>query len=161
MSGFDDLALARALHVLGVVIWIGGVWMASTVALPAVRRGALGADRLAAFQAFERGFVWQARTAVLTVGATGLWMLDRLSLWWRFADANYWWMHAMVGVWALFVLLLFVGEPLVLHRYFARWASREPDRAFSVLHNVHIVLLTLAVITIVGAVAGSHGWLPM
>ena len=26
----DDLSLARALHVLGVVIWIGGVSMAST-----------------------------------------------------------------------------------------------------------------------------------
>ncbi|MBS0400580.1 MAG: hypothetical protein JSR95_18105, partial [Proteobacteria bacterium] len=43
-----ELALARALHVLGVVIWIGGVSMATTVALPAIRRGALGEDRLKA-----------------------------------------------------------------------------------------------------------------
>ena len=41
----DDLALARALHVLAVVIWIGGVSMATTVAIPAVRRGDLGEDR--------------------------------------------------------------------------------------------------------------------
>ena len=45
----DGLALARALHVLGVVIWIGGVAMATTVAIPAVRRGDLGPDRLRAF----------------------------------------------------------------------------------------------------------------
>lgn len=42
----DDVIAARALHVLAVVIWIGGVSMATTVMLPAVRRGALGNDRL-------------------------------------------------------------------------------------------------------------------
>ena len=33
----NDVIIARALHVLAVVIWIGGVSMATTVALPAVR----------------------------------------------------------------------------------------------------------------------------
>ena len=59
MTGIDDLTLARAMHILGVAIWIGGVSMATTVALPAVRRGTLGADRIAAFHAFEKRFVWQ------------------------------------------------------------------------------------------------------
>ena len=45
----DDVVIARALHVLAVVIWIGGVSMATTAVLPAVRRGDLGADRLVAF----------------------------------------------------------------------------------------------------------------
>lgn len=96
-----DTALARALHVLGVVIWIGGVSMATTVALPAIRRGALGADRLQAFQTFEGRFVWQARTAVIVVGLTGFYMIERFGIWWRFGDGHYWWMHAMVGVWTL------------------------------------------------------------
>src|SRR3546814_12970978 len=74
----DDLAFARALHVLAVVIWIGGVAMATTVALPAVRRGDLGADRLRAFHAIEHRFVWQARAAVLLVGASGLYMVAQL-----------------------------------------------------------------------------------
>ena len=68
----DDLAIARALHVLAVVIWIGGVAMATTIVLPAVRRGDLGSDRLGAFQAIERRFAWQARTAVIIAGLTGL-----------------------------------------------------------------------------------------
>lgn len=157
MTGIDDLALARVLHILGVIVWIGGVSMATTVALPAVRRGALGADRLAAFQAFERRFVWQARTAVLVVGLSGLYMIARLDLWSRFADGHFWWMHSMVLVWSLFFLVLFVGEPLVLHRYFPPWAKRDPERAFAALHRVHVVLLTLAIVTVIGAMAGSHG----
>lgn len=39
----DDVVIARALHVLAVVIWIGGVAIATTIVLPAVRRGELGA----------------------------------------------------------------------------------------------------------------------
>lgn len=151
----NELAIARALHVLGVVIWIGGVSMATTVALPAIRRGALGADPLQAFHAIEQRFVWQARAAVIVVGATGFYMLERFQVWGRFSDGHFWWMHAMVGVWTLFVLLLFVGEPFVLQRFFPGWARRYPQRAFAVLHYVHIVLLTLSLVTIYGAVAGT------
>lgn len=155
----DDLALARVLHVLGVVIWIGGVWMATTVALPAVRRGLLGDDPVVAFHNFEARFVWQARTAVVIVGLSGFYMIERMDMWYRFAELHFWWMHAMVFVWSLFVLLLFIGEPLVLHRYFPAWARREPERAFATLHRVHVALLTLAIVTIIGAMAGSHGWM--
>jgi hypothetical protein len=65
----DGLALARTLHVLAVVIWIGGVSIVTTALLPAVRRGELGADWLTAFHAIERRFVWQARAAIIIVVA--------------------------------------------------------------------------------------------
>lgn len=154
----DDLVLARALHVLGVVIWIGGVSMATTIVLPAVRRGDLGHDKLAAFETVERRFVWQARLAVILVGATGYYMIEKFGLWDRFLNPAYWWMHAMVLVWSLFAILLFIGEPLILHRYFPAWAARDPVRAFAWLHWMHIFLLVISLITILGAVAGAHGW---
>jgi len=154
----DGLALARALHVLAVVIWIGGVSMVTSIALPAVRRGEFGADRLAAFQAIERRFVWQARGAIIIVGATGFYMIWAADLWDPFANAAFWWMHAMVGVWTLFALGLFVVEPFILDRRLAGWASSRPDRFFARLGHVHWVLLLLSLITIAGAVAGSHGW---
>ena len=155
----DDFSLARVVHVVSVVMWIGGVAFVTTTAMPAIRAAEPPERRLAAFHRFERRFVWQARTAVLVVGASGLYMADRLDLWSRFADARFWWMHAMVIVWALFFLILFVGEPLVLHRYFPSWARRDPERAFATLHCVHVVLLTLAMVTVFGAMAGALGWL--
>jgi len=141
-----------------VVIWIGGVSMVTSIALPAVRRGDFGADRWAAFQAIERRFVWQARGAIIIVGATGFYMIWTADLWDRFASAAFWWMHAMVGVWTLFALGLFVVEPFILDRRLTEWASRRPDRFFAQLGQVHWVLLLLSFITLVGAVAGSHGW---
>jgi hypothetical protein len=155
----DDLAAARALHILGVMIWIGGVAMLTTVVLPAVRRGELGGDRFAAFQAIERRFVRQARAAILLVGATGFYIAWAADLWDRFRSAGFWWMHAMVGVWALFALGLFLVEPFILDRHLQRWASRWPDRLFARLGQVHWILLTLSLITTGAAVAGSHGWL--
>lgn len=153
-----DVALARALHVLGVVIWIGGVWMVTVVMLPALRRGKLGADRLGAFQAIEHRFAWQARSAIILVGLTGLYMVWRLDLWDRFRSGGFWWMHAMVCLWLLFAVMLFVIEPFVLRRRFSRWAAADPDAAFTRLQRGHLVLVALSVITILGAVAGSHGW---
>jgi uncharacterized membrane protein len=154
----EDVILARVLHVLGVVIWIGGVAMATTVALPAIRRGDLGSDRLRAFHAIESRFIWQARTAVIVVGLTGLYMLWRLDLWDRFTSASFWWMHAMVFVWLIFAFILFIGGPFIVHRHLHEWATAQPEKTFARLHRVHWVLLTLALVTIFGAVAGSHGY---
>lgn len=154
----DDVILARALHVLAVVIWIGGAVMATIVILPAIRQGALGEDRFKVFKAIERRFVWKARTAVLIVGITGLYMAARLDLWDRFTSAEFWWMHAMVGVWLLFAFVLFIAEPFILHRQLQHWASTQPDLTFAWIHRAHWVLISLALVTIFGAVAGSHGW---
>jgi uncharacterized membrane protein len=153
-----DVIVARALHVIAVVIWIGGVSMATTIVLPGVRRGRFGDNKLEAFQAVEHFFVWQARTAIVVVGLSGLYMVSRLDLWDRFQAAQFWWMHAMVCVWLLFVFVLFIAEPFILHRYFQRWATERPDTAFLWLQRAHWVLLVLSIVTIFGAVCGSHGW---
>lgn len=150
------LILARVLHVVAVVIWIGGVSMVTAVVLPAVRSGALGSDRRRAFRAIERRFVWIARAAVLLAGVTGFYMVARLELWGRFRAAHFWWMHAMVGIWTLFALILFVIEPLGLHfRVLAR-GTTDPEVLVARLQYLHMALLALALVTIAGAVAGSH-----
>jgi uncharacterized membrane protein len=153
----DDVIIARALHVLGVVIWIGGVAMVTLVVLPAFRRGDLGPDRLQVFEAIERRFAWHARLAAVIVGLTGFYMTQRLDLWDRFRSGGFWWMHAMVCLWLLFTLLLFVMEPLVLHRRFHARALATPDAAFALLQRAHWLLLALSLLTILGAVAGSQG----
>ena len=66
-------------------------------------------------------------------------------------------MHAMVCLWLAFTLVLFVAEPLVLHRWFHARAITSPDAAFALLHWAHWLLLALSLITILGAVVGSQG----
>ena len=154
----DQLAIARALHVLAVVLWIGGVGFVTTVLLPAVRRLKTPAERVAFFDVIERRFAWQARATTLLAGLTGFYMTTRLDLWSRFHSAAYWWMHAMIAVWLLFTMMLFIAEPLILHRWFQKRAMSDPEGTFALIERMHRVLLAVSLITVLGAVAGSHGW---
>lgn len=65
----------------------------------------------------------------------------------------------MVAIWGVFTLVLFVLEPLFLHRWFIERAHREPEGTFRLVTRFHWVLLTLSLITVAGAVAGSRGGL--
>ena len=66
----------------------------------------------------------------------------------------------MVCLWLLFSLILFVIEPLVARRRRARGAAEAQftDTQLTWMQRAHWVLLALSLVTVVGAVAGSHGW---
>ena len=153
----DDVTIALAIHVLAVVLWIGGVAMVTTVLLPAVRRYKNAAERIALFETIERRFAWQARGTTLLAGASGFYMMYRLNLWSEILTIEYWWLGAMMAVWLLFTLTLFIVEPLFLDRWFEARAQRAPESTFARLQRFHWVLLMLSLLTILGAVAGSHG----
>ncbi|MFK3888817.1 hypothetical protein [Sphingomonas sp. NPDC079357] len=152
----DDFILARALHVLSVLLWIGGVAFVTTVVLPATRRNHPPGDRTAAFHRIEAGFAWQARLWVLLAGASGFWMVYRGDMWGRFLDPHFWWMHAMVGLWLVFMVMLFAIEPLVLHPLMAR--EDASGQSFEWIERLHRLLFLVALVTVFGAVAGSHGF---
>ncbi len=153
----DDLTIARALHLLAVVHWIGGVAMVTLVILPAVRRLAGAAERLDTFEAIEGRFARQARVSVGLAGVTGLYMTERLDAWARFLDAGFWWMHAMALLWIVFAIVLYVAEPLFLHRWFHDRARRDPDGTFALVARLHRILLAASAVTVLAAVLGAHG----
>jgi len=152
----DDVVIARALHVLAVVHWIGGVALVTLVVLPAVRAAA-PSRRMELFETFERRFSAQARVSVPLAGLTGAWMADRLGLWSRFLDPAAWWLGAMVLVWLVFMAILFVIEPFLIRDSFRRRVLADSDRAFRLVQRTHWMLLGAAVIATAGGVAGVHG----
>jgi uncharacterized membrane protein len=154
----DIYVLARVLHVLAVVHWIGGVAMVTLVILPQMR-GLPAADRIATFERLEGRFGAQAKLSTLVAGLSGLWMLWLTDGWGLFLLPGYWWLHLMVAVWALFTLVLFVLEPLVLHRWFHARATRDPEGTFALVLRLHRVLLALSALAVAGAVQGAHGGL--
>ena len=155
----DDITIARALHVVFVVLWIGGVAFVTTALLPAVRRLKALRERMQLFDQIERRFAWQARISTAIVGLTGFYMLYRFDMWDRFRHAAYWWIDAMVVVWLVFTLMLFIVEPLNLHRWLHGQSEPEPEIAFKRVEWLHRILLFMSLITVLGAVMGSHGLL--
>ena len=158
MTAFNDFAIARALHVFAVLVWIGGVAFVTLVLLPACREMAAPRDQLELFERLEHRFAPIARWTVLLAGLSGLWLVWRLGAWERFADPlGWWWMHGMVVVWTLFALMLYVLEPFVLPQIFARLAERDPVGMMTRIQHLHRVLLGVSLLVVLGAVAGSHG----
>jgi uncharacterized membrane protein len=158
MEKFNIFIFARALHIAAVVFWIGGVAFVTTVLIPALKKTADGNDRLVLFEQLEGKFGLQAKVTTLLSGLSGFYLLYYLQAWDRFLQLQYWWMHLMLFVWLAFTAVLFVLEPLFLHSWFRRQATKDSDRAFAWLHRMHIVLLSLSILALVGAVAGSHGY---
>jgi hypothetical protein len=108
------------------------------------------------FELAERRFSAQVRISIPVAGVAGLWMTWRMDLWSRFLDPHFWWMGAMLAVWTLFAIVVFVVEPLFEERL-ERAAHANPQAALDRLATLHAVLLGLAAVTIAGAVAGAHG----
>lgn len=156
---FETLTLARVIHILSVVIWIGGVYMVTVVLLPAIRRMDSKEDKINTFERIEGRFAIQAKVTTVLTAITGFYMLYRLDAWDRYLDISYWWVHAMTLVWLIFTVILFILEPYFLHKLFRKYAMNNPEKAFKIIQVAHWFLLSISLITIFGSVAGSHGWL--
>lgn len=153
------LEIGRIFHVLGVVIWIGGVAFVTLVILPTVKKWKSAEDRIELFEKIEHRFIIIAKITSMITGLSGFYMISKLHAWERFLYASYWWMWGMVIVWLIFTLLIFIIEPLFLHKKMMEMAKNDPEKAFKKMQKMHTHLLWLSLLTIVGAVAGSRGWL--
>jgi uncharacterized membrane protein len=154
----DWTTMARALHLIAIVHWIGGLAMVTLVILPGIMRMPQE-RRLPGFLAIEGRFAGQAKVSVTAAGLTGFYMAHSLAAWERFLDPGYWWMHAMVLIWAIFTFMLFVAEPLILHAKVTHMSERDSAATFALMLRAHRILLALATVTVGGATLGAHGML--
>jgi uncharacterized membrane protein len=146
--------VARALHVLGVLWWIGGVVTVTATFVPTLLRSRLtAAERSETFRQIRRRFAWQARVAVIVVGASGAYLLTYLDGFARLASPLGRPIDLMIATWSVFFLILFVLEPLGAGQKLG--LTRRP-RVFMVSH---VVLSALALVTVACAVVGAHGGL--
>lgn len=157
MESFDQFVLARVVHIVAIVLWIGGVAFVTTVLIPSLRTLDNDENRLQLFERLEGRFALQAKVSTVFTGLSGLWMLDYLNAWTRYLDPQFWWLHLMTAIWFIFTLVLFVLEPLFLHKLFHRLAEQDSAAAFQKIQIMHIILLSLSLLAVAAAMAGAHG----
>jgi uncharacterized membrane protein len=153
----EALAIARAIHVLAILHWFGGVAFVTTVVLPSITSMQEPAARLAAFEAIEGRFSAQVKVSVPLVGLTGAHLAQRLDLWDRFVQPQGWWLAAMAFLWLVFMAILFVVEPLLLRDWLRQQAKADSAGTFRVIQRAHWGLLILGIVTATSAVLGAHG----
>ncbi|UCE94636.1 MAG: hypothetical protein JSV73_05020 [Flavobacteriaceae bacterium] len=153
----ESYVIARVIHVIAVILWIGGVAMVTTVIIPSVKRMTSKKDQIKTFEQIEGRFSLQAKITTLITGLSGFYMIYVLDAWDRYLQIKFWYIHAMTLVWVLFTIVLYILEPLLLHKVFKNYAEKNPERTFTIMHRAHWFLLLLSLITTAGVVAGSHG----
>jgi uncharacterized membrane protein len=154
----EYFTLARVIHVIAVILWIGRVSMVTTVLIPAIKKMKSKEEQIKTFENIEEKFALQAKVTTFLTGLSGFYMLYELNAWNRYLDYRFWWIHAMTLVWIIFSLILYVLEPFVLHKVFKKYANENSEKTFGIMHRLHWILLIISLITTAGAVAGSHGW---
>ncbi|WP_340124469.1 hypothetical protein [Methylobacter svalbardensis] len=75
MENFNYFTFARALHVIGVVLWIGGMAFVTTVLIPSLRKITDSTNQLELFEQLEGKFSFQAKLATLVTGVSGFYRL--------------------------------------------------------------------------------------
>ena len=152
---WNDYAIARALHVLAIVMWVGGVGFVTTVLIPAIRHRFPADQQYGMFEEVEHRFGAQARFWVLLALVSAGWMLHASDGWGRLANTG--WLHLMMAAWLPFFLMLFVLEPFIMHRRLKQRALRDPVGTMRLLQRLHVVLLMLTLLALVAGVVGAHG----
>ena len=155
----DDVTIARAVHVLAVIHWMGGVAFVTMVILPSAAAIAEPARRLAFFESVEHRFSAQVKVSIPLAGLSGIYMAERLDAWHRFVEPAGWWLAAMALLWLLFMAMLFVVEPLVLRGHFHRRIAGDTAGAFRLMQRTHWVLLASGAVVAAAAVLGAYGLL--
>lgn len=133
------------LHVLGAVVWVGGLAQQTHVLLPAARRGSVGAFAEAARRA--RPVTW---TAIVVVVLTGVYNVTQLGALQRVMETGAGLMLAGKFILVILAIALtsqrdFAHVPLLEAALATGADPDEPLRAIVRLDRV-ILLLTLAII---------------
>ena len=157
MAGDDFFVMARALHIIGVVLWIGGIAFLALVLVPTLRTLPEPEKSFKVFAAVEGRFKGQAKIVTLITGLSGFFMLFWLDAWDRYMDLSFWWVHLMTLIWVFFTLVLFVIEPALIKRNVHEKAMSNPAATFKFVNRMLMMLTTLSLIAILGAITGVHG----
>jgi uncharacterized membrane protein len=74
-----ELTITRAIHVMSIVIWIGGVSFVTMVILPAIKSQYGFSQQESIFHLIENRFAKIAKWMLLIAGVSGLYMVDQLN----------------------------------------------------------------------------------
>jgi len=148
--------LLIAIHVIGVVLWIGGVAFVTLIVFPMIRRMEASMEKVMFFQGVEHRFAKIAKICIVIVGLTGVWLLYLTGQWRLLFQGSGIGPTLMVLVWAFYTfILLFEGR--LFKVIFSGKAQQDTEKVFLRLTVFHWVVLGLSLLTIGVGVWARHG----
>ena len=148
--------LLITIHVLGVVLWIGGVAFVTLIVFPLIIKMEGSLEQVLFFQRVEHQFAKIAKLCVLIVGLTGAWLLYLTGQWKQLFTLQGIGPTAMLFVWSFYVLVLFF-ERRLFQLIFSNQGQQDMKKVFYKLTVFHWVVLGLSLLATGIGVWTGHG----
>jgi hypothetical protein len=142
--------IALIIHILSVVIWIGGVAFVTMVTFPMILRVDKSLEQVMMFQGVEHRFSKIAKIMVILAGLSGLYLIYEKGL-----SFGVW---IMIFVWTFYASLLFGLEKLIFKKLFSGPTGEQPDtkKIFNLLQGFHWFVLALSFLAIAAGIYEGH-----
>ncbi len=155
-------SLMHFLHLVFVILWIGGLGFITIVVLPMIVRMQDPLQKVLFFQRMEHKFAPMAKVYNAIVGITGfvmLYMSGWQSLMFTKQGLS---LLFMVAVWVFWAIMLFGLEPLIVRKMIDNLAKSgekmEIETIFNRMNRLHWVLLIVSLLASISGVAFGHGY---
>lgn len=158
--------IALIIHVLSVVVWIGGVAFVTMITFPMIQRGSSSLEQVMMFQGVEHRFSKIAKVMVIMAGLSGLYLIygkygfilrRTLENGFNFKNLSVG-VWIMIIVWAFYASLLFGLEKIIFKKLFSTPTGEQVDtgKTFKILQGFHWVVLGLSFLAIAAGIWTAH-----
>lgn len=151
------------IHLLTVIIWIGGLAFVTTLVLPAAIKTEDPLQKVLQFQRIEHRFAPLARVYCAVTGITGFAMIFIMGWHKMIFTQEGAALLIMTAVWVFWAVMLFGLEPIIIKRMLDRMAKKDPnldiDSIFSKMNKLHWMMLFVSLVASGAGVVFAHGYL--
>jgi uncharacterized membrane protein len=149
------LTILLIIHVIGVIIWIGGVAFVTMVIFPMMYRTEGSLEKALLFQGVEHRFSGLVRWLIAIVGGTGFYLLSVKYGFSILSTQRGLGIVIMLFVWTFYTAVLLL-EKKIFGKIFADPETIDMDRALKMINAMHWVLLTVSFSAVSGGIWFAH-----
>ncbi len=153
--------LMHIVHLLTVILWIGGLAFVTMIVLPMAIKTPDALQKVLLFQRVEHRFAMIARGYNLVTGASGIIMM--LMMGWHkllFTRAGIP-LTFMTLVWVFWFVMLFGLEPFIIRKMLDRMAKggaqMDIDAVFTRLNRMHYFMVAISLAAAAAGALTAHG----
>ena len=149
------LTVLLIIHVICVIIWIGGVAFVTTVIFPMMYRTECSLEKALLFQGVEHRFAGMVKWLVAIVGVTGFWMLSAKYGVAILLQTRGIGVVILLFAWTLYTTVL-LSERKIFGKIFADPEKIDMNKALKMINVMHWVLLGVSFSAVAGGVWFGH-----
>ncbi len=148
-------------HVLTVIVWIGGLVFVTGIVLPMAIKTPDPLQKVLTFQRIEHRFAPLAKVYNVIVGISGFVMVWQTGWYELYFRSGGWALTFMTAVWVFWFVMLFGLEPIVIKKMLDRMAregaNMDIDGIFRRVNRLHWAMVAISLAASAAGVVVAHG----